>query len=155
MSNCTFNQMWDDCYEDREVMIKEYMTDDYISHLFTEKEIIYIRDTIEASVQSQTFDDFCEAIKITGDSVAEEFDIPYSEIESWRNGTFPIYIKRMIAFFAVTNELEYKRAKTCQACGSFFFSADSQEPCCDNCRGELARSFLEYYLAMRDDPNIN
>lgn len=155
MKNCTFIQMWDDRHGDREVILEEYMTDEYLSRLFTKEELSYIRNTIEASARAQTFDDFCDAIQISGDSIAEEFEIPHTEIDKWRAGEFPSYIKPMIAFFAITNELEYRRTRTCQACGSFFFTADDKEPCCEYCRRDLANSFFDYYLALREDPNIN
>lgn len=151
MKNHIFNQLWEDRYEDREVILSQYFSDDYLTNLLTKDEIIAVRDTIEAATRAESFNDFCLALRISADAISEEFEIPERDIEQWQEGVFPDYIRNMITYFIVTSNIEYGRSKTCQSCGEFFFSKESKEEFCEGCKKEIGVTLLELYLDLREE----
>ncbi len=133
MKQTTFNEIWDEAHNDREEMLSMYFKSEYLSRLLSKKEIIMTRDTIAAAEATRTFDDFCNVFNKSALSIMEEFEIPSDVVDEWRNGTFPLYLKRMIACSLVSAAIEDGRCKTCQLCGEFFFSKHKTALFCEDC----------------------
>lgn len=150
MTNSMFNELWAEAHENREEMLALYDTLEYLPRLLTQAEIILVRDLIEAATPTQSFAQFCTAVKMTAEEIAEEFEIPTEVIADWDINGIPDYAKKMIACSAVSARIEDGRCHTCQGCGEFFFSADPKEVMCEDCRANIAKWQFEQYLSLRD-----
>lgn len=140
MTNVIFNELWSEANEDRDEMLELYDTLDYLPRLLTKAEIILVRDLIESAAPTKTFAEFCIAIKMTADEIAEEFEIPADVISDWNVNGIPDYVKKMIACSVVSARIEDGRCHTCQECGEFFFTTDQREVICEDCRTNIANS---------------
>ena len=150
MMNSTFNELWAEAHEDREEMLAFYDTLEYLPRLLTKAEIVLVRDLIEVAAPTKTFAEFCDALKMTADEIAEEFEIPAEVIADWEANGIPEYAKKMIACSVVSARIEDGRCHTCQGCGEFFFSEDPREVMCEDCKCDLAEWFFDQYLLFRD-----
>ena len=150
MMNSTFNELWAEAHEDREEMLALYDTLEYLPRLLTKAEIILVRDLIEAAASTKNFAEFCDAIEMTADEIAEEFEIPAEVIADWEANGIPEYAKKMIACSVVSARIEDGRCHTCQGCGEFFFSEDPREVMCEDCRINIGKWQLKQYLHIRD-----
>ena len=149
MMNSTFNELWAEAHEDREEMLALYDTLEYLPRLLTKAEIILVRDLIEAAAPTKTFAEFCSAIGMTADEIAEEFEIPAEVIADWEANGIPEYAKKMIACSVVSARIEDGRCHTCQGCGEFFFSTDPKEVMCEDCKREMATEMLDRYVLLK------
>lgn len=148
MMNSTFNEIWAEAHEDREEMLALYDTLEYLPRLLTKAEIILVRDLIEAVASTKNFAEFCDAIEMTADEIAEEFEIPAEVIADWEANGIPEYAKKMIACSVVSARIEDGRCHTCQGCGEFFFTADPKEVMCEECKQEIAAEMLDRYVLL-------
>ena len=144
-----FNEMWGDANEVREEMLALYDTLDYLPRLLTKAEIVLVRDLIEATAPTQTFAEFCSAVKMTVEEIAEEFELPADVISSWCVNGIPDYAKKMLACSIVSARIEDGRCHTCQGCGEFFFSTDPKEVMCEECKREMATEMLDRYVLLK------
>ena len=149
MMNSTFNELWAEAHEDREEMLALYDTLEYLPRLLTKAEIILVRDLIEAAASTKNFAEFCDAIEMTADEIAEEFEIPAEVIADWEANGIPEYAKKMIACSVVSARIEDGRCHTCQGCGEFFFVTDPREVMCEECKREMAAEMLDRYVLLR------
>ena len=149
MMNSTFNELWAEAHEDREEMLALYDTLEYLPRLLTKAEIILVRDLIEAAASTKNFAEFCDAIEMTADEIAEEFEIPAEVIADWEANGIPEYAKKMIACSLVSAHIEDGRCHTCQGCGEFFFSEDPREVMCDVCKHNAGKWLLDHYAAYK------
>lgn len=146
----TFREMWDEAHEDRDEMLALYDTLDYLPRLLTKAEIILVRDLIEVSEPTKTFAEFCTALKMTADEIADVFDIPAEVIIHWEVNGIPEYMRKMIACSVVSARIEDGRCHTCQGCGEFFFSQNPGEVMCEDCKINLGKWQFKQYLHLRD-----
>lgn len=144
-----FKEMWADAHEDREEMLALYDTLEYLPRLLTKAEIILVRDLIEAAASTKNFAEFSDAIEMTADEIAEEFEIPAEVIADWEANGIPEYAKKMIACSVVSVRIEDGRCHTCQGCAEFFFTTDSKEVMCEECRREIGVEALNRYLLLK------
>ena len=144
-----FNEMWGDANEVREEMLALYDTLDYLPRLLTKAEIVLVRDLIEATAPTLTFAEFCSAVKMTVEEIAEEFEIPADVILGWCVNGIPDYAKKMLACSIVSARIEDGRCHTCQGCGEFFFSTDPKEVMCEECKREMATEMLDRYVLLK------
>jgi hypothetical protein len=149
MMNSTFNELWAEAHEDREEMLALYDTLEYLPRLLTKAEIILVRDLIEAAASTKNFAEFCDAIEMTADEIAEEFEIPAEVIADWEANGIPEYAKKMIACSVVSARIEDGRCHTCQGCGEFFFTTEPLEVMCEECKQEIAAEMLDRYVLLR------
>ena len=149
MTNSMFNELWAEAHEDREEMLALYDTLEYLPRLLTQAEIILVRDLIEAATPTQSFAQFCTAVKMTAEEIAEEFEIPTEVIADWDINGIPDYAKKMIACSVVSARIEDGRCHTCQGCGEFFFSADPKEVMCEDCKRDMAAEMLDRYVLLK------
>ena len=150
MMNSTFNELWAEAHEDREEMLALYDTLEYLPRLLTKAEIVLVRDLIEVAAPTKTFAEFCDALQMTADEIAEEFEIPAEVIADWNINGIPEYTKKLIACSVVSARIEDGRCHTCQGCGEFFFSEDPREVMCEDCKRDLAEWFFDRYLLFRE-----
>jgi hypothetical protein len=149
MMNSTFNELWAEAHEDREEMLALYDTLEYLPRLLTQAEIILVRDLIEAAAPTKSFADFCSAIEMTADEIAEKFEIPAEVIDNWDINGIPEFMKKMIACSVVSARIEDGRCHTCQGCGEFFFATDPKEVMCKDCRREIGAEALDRYVLLK------
>ena len=149
MTNSMFNELWAEALEDREEMLAFYDTLEYLPRLLTQAEIILVQDLIEAATPTQSFAQFCTAVKMTAEEIAEEFEIPTEVIADWDINGIPDYAKKMIACSIVSARIEDGRCHTCQGCGEFFFSADPKEVMCEECKRDMAEWLLKQYVTLK------
>lgn len=149
MMNSTFNELWAEAHEDREEMLALYDTLEYLPRLLTKVEIILVRDLIEAAAPTKTFAEFCSAIGMTTDEVAEKFEIPVEVTLDWEANGIPEYMRKMIACSVVSARIEDGRCHTCQGCGEFFFTASPREVMCEECKREMAAEMLDRYVLLK------
>ena len=149
MMNSTFNELWAEAHEDRGEMLAVYETLEYLPRLLSKAEIILVRDLIEAAAPTKTFAEFCSAIGMTTDEVAEEFEIPADVISDWSVNGIPEYAKKMIACSVASAHIEDGRCHTCQGCGEFFFTANPREVMCEECKREMAAEMLDRYVLLK------
>jgi hypothetical protein len=149
MMNSTFNELWAEAQEDREEMLALYDTLEYLPRLLTKVEIILVRDLIEAAAPTKTFAEFCSAIGMTTDEVAEKFEIPAEVTLDWEANGIPEYMRKMIACSVASARIEDGRCHTCQGCGEIYVTDDPREVMCPECRHNIGEWLLSQYVSMK------
>ncbi len=142
-------QMYEEASQDRQMMLADYVTDEYISCRLTVDEIVKMRDMIAAAAVSQRLDDLAKALEMPEEYLFETFEIPAEMAENWKVGGVPDCIKKMIVCAVVPEHIDTGRCHTCQECGEFFFSSDPKEVMCEDCRREIGGEALDRYVFMR------
>ena len=143
-------QMYEEASQDRQKMLADYVTDEYISCRLTVDEIVKMRDMIAAAAVSQRLDDLAKALEMPEDYLFETFEIPVEVAGDWHDNGVPDCIKKMIVCAVVPEHIDTGRCHTCQECGEFFFSSDPKEVTCRDCKHDLAEWFFDRYLLFRE-----
>ena len=143
-------QMYEEASRDRQKMLADYVTDEYISCRLTVDEIVKMRDMIAAAAVSQSLYDLAKALEMPEDYLFETFEIPVEVAGDWHDNGVPDCIKKMIVCAVVPEHIDTGRCHTCQECGEFFFSSNSKEVTCKDCKRDLAEWFFDQYLLFRD-----
>ena len=142
-------QMYEEAAQDRQKMLADYVTDEYISCRLTVDEIVKMRDMIAAAAVSQRLDDLAKALEMPEAYLFEMFEIPVEVAGDWHDNGVPDCIKKMIVCAVVPEHIDTGRCHTCQECGEFFFSSNSKEVMCEDCRREIGGEALARYVFMR------
>ena len=141
--------MYEEASQDRQMMLADYVTDEYISCRLTVDEIVKMRDMIAAAAVSQRLDDLAKALEMPEDYLVEVFKIPAEVSANMNVNGVPEHVKKLIVCAVVPELIDEGRCHTCQGCGEFFFSENPREVMCPECRHNIGDWLLSHYVSFK------
>lgn len=152
MKNLFLTQLCTDICEDCAAVMREYDDTEYLKHFLDKEELEHVCDVFESAASARNLNELYASLGEIAEYIIEDLDVPESDLSSWRE-ELPIYMRQLIAYVFVVDELVSKWSRTCQRCGTLFFTQDKKEWFCQECRDEMEDCFLDLYLAYRDTSN--
>lgn len=132
--------------EEMDFSISRCVTDEYLLHVITIRELIYLLPSLQQLDMCANLDQFAQKMGISQKTLREEYDISKDLAQKWEIFGFSDFDRRALMFRYATNVLEALRYHICDNCGKIFFSTDVSDELCDRC----ATIFWDKYNCEHD-----